>query len=186
MAEAAVEAPAEAAELATQWEALQLQQHHAEQLLQRQAALLERAGNGAKPAAGEVGAADAAREALRSQRAAVDECIAVVAAARIVSCTSIHPRATLVLLLVTSSRCSSGLRSRSRFAAPPSCPDCHPNRSPSNRSPETTIHPPLASPATQASWESDPGAPAAEAAQRGTARWPRLDSSRQVLTDALG
>ena len=83
MAEAAVGAPVEAAELATQWEALQLQQHHAEQLLQRQAALLERAGNGAKPAAGEVGAADAAREALRSQRAAVDECIAVVARQRV-------------------------------------------------------------------------------------------------------
>ena len=80
MAEAAAGAPAEAAELTTQWEALQLQQRHAEQLLQRQAALLERAGNG-EP----VGAADAAREALRSQRAAVDGCIAVVAAARIVS-----------------------------------------------------------------------------------------------------
>ena len=69
MAEAAAGAPAEAAELTTQWEALQLQQRHAEQLLQRQATLLERAGNGAKPAAGEVGDADAARETLRSQRA---------------------------------------------------------------------------------------------------------------------
>ena len=83
MAEAAAGAPAEAAELTTQWEALQLQQRHAEQLLQRQATLLERAGNGAKPAAGEVGDADAARETLRSQRAAVDGCIAVKAAARI-------------------------------------------------------------------------------------------------------
>ena len=82
MAEAAAGAPAEAAELTTQWEALQLQQRHAEQLLQRQATLLERAGNG-KPAAGEVGDADAARETLRSQRAAVDGCTAVKAAARI-------------------------------------------------------------------------------------------------------